>query len=111
MSTKREVKTFKQDGDDFWQTTTTCQFVDAKRTAVETLTLRKESIESVTWSPCVHLNILNGVHQQPTAYGFEKAAVTLNEHTAKSLRDWLIVQYPLALTELALLKSKMENDQ
>lgn len=35
----------------------------------------------------------------------------LNEHVAKSLRNWLIEQYPLELTELALLKSKMENDQ
>lgn len=111
MSTKREVKAFNLDGDEFWQTTMTCQFVQSNGCAVETLTLRKESNQSVTWCPCVHVNVLNGNYQQGAPTGFERAAMTLSEHTAKSLRDWLIAQYPLDLTELALLKSKMENDQ
>lgn len=35
----------------------------------------------------------------------------LDDAAAKSLRNWLIEQYPLELTELALLKTKKESDQ
>ena len=108
--TKREVKAFELDGDKAWQTIMSCQF-DDKGVAVETLTLRKESNDSVSWEPCVHLNVLNSTYQQGAVTRFEGASVTLNEHTAKSLRNWLIEQYPLELTELALLKSKMEQAQ
>lgn len=106
--TKREVKAFELDGDKVWQTIMSCQF-DDKGVAVETLTLRKESNDSVSWEPCVHLNVLNSTYQQGAATRFEGASVTLNEHTAKSLRNWLIEQCPLELTELALLKSKRET--
>ena len=109
-STKREVKVFEIDGDKVWQTNMSCQLAD-KGVSVETLTLRKESHESVAGKPCIHLNVLNGTQGANASFSGQQAYVTLNEHTAKALRDWLIRLYPLELTDLALLKSKMENTQ
>lgn len=112
MSVKREVKAFTEDGEQHWEGSMTCPLGENGKNGyvAECLLLRKELAGNVPWKPCIHISLYNFRRQRsPTHKRSWGTGFTLQEDAAKSLRNWLIEQYPLELTEIALLKSKMEQ--